>query len=574
MNISKVLFSKASIKCAIIAAYIAFLVAIDLPIKNYLSNLSEFNFPVLDILINLAPLFLVIFLVLLLPILVPSRIAKNIYFGFLSAIALIAWVQSYFLFGDYGLLNGESLTINDRGYYAYSELFVCFLIVFLLCFNSKLAAATGDLVVGIFTLTLLYDIYLLGSSPDSTPWQKLWSSISLEKLDQASFDNLAHFSTSQNIVHILLDELQTDVIEQVLSDKPALSEDFDGFTFFPNTSSVYPYTEMSLPAILSGKTYDNSSSKSRYLDESINDNQFITALDSADYSIKLHLHPAYCNEKYFTHCTVIPGISVRLAALDLVDLGFFRSSPIFLKQAIYNNGNGVIKAFFSFDNYSASQPGIGYVLFDEFNNNFKVDDIPPVYTFYQSLITHSPMVLDSECSVSDENMPLEIVYMKRQAECALKQVGRFLQNLKDYSIYDRTLVVISSDHGGNFFDQKQNSALAEASIPQKHFARGKSTLLIKPFDSRGALTKSNYPAQVSDIPMTVSALASLNFKGSGANIFEKKYDILRERDYHFIQPHFATKKLDRFENLKTYRISGDVKKASSWRIVDGRSEPQ
>lgn len=573
MSIRKVLFSKANMKCAVVAAYIAFLITIDLPINIYLSNLSEFNFPVLDILVNLAPLFLLIFVVLLLPILIPSKIAKNFYFGFLSAIAIIAWVQSYFLFGDYGLLNGESLTIDDRGHYAYLELLACFFIVLILCFNSKLAATTGDLIVGIFTLTLLYDIYLLSSSPDSTPWQKLWSSMSLEKLDQASFDNLANFSTSKNIVHILLDELQSDVLEQVLSDSPALSKELDGFTFFPNTSSVYPYTEMSLPAILSGKTYDNSSSKSGYLNEAINENQFVAALGSANYSINLHLHPAYCNEKYFTNCTAIPGISVRPAALDLVDLGFFRSSPSFLKRAVYNNGNGVIKAFFSFDNYSASQPGIGYVLLDQFNNNFKVDDRPPVYMFYQSLITHSPLVLDSECSVSDENMPLEIEYMKRQSECALKEVGRFLQNLKDYSIYDRTLIVISSDHGGNFFDKKQNSALAEASIPQKHFARGKSTLLIKPFNSRGVLSQSNYPAQVSDIPKTISVLSNLSFNGSGANIFERKYDILRERGYRFITPRFGMKKLDRFENLKTYRISGDVKKASSWRMVDDGSEP-
>ena len=73
--------------------------------------------------------------------------------------------------------------------------------------------------------------------------------------------------------------------------------------------------------------------------------------------------------------------------------------------------------------------------------------------------------------------------------------------------------------------------------------------------------------------MTISVLSDLSFKGNGASIFEKKYDISRERDYHFIQPHFGLKKLDRFENLKTYRISGDVKKVSSWRIVHGSSEP-
>lgn len=393
------------------------------------------------------------------------------------------------------------------------------------------------------------------------------SAMSLEQLDDQVFAQLGQFSDQANIVHILLDELQSDVFDQVLQHNPDLRAALDGFTYFPDTSSIYPYTEMSLPGILSGEIYDNKSDKSAYLERAINDSPFLQSLDAAAYSTDFHIHPAYCKPAYQLACTSVPGSSIKPSTLNLVDLGLFRVVPTMLKQTAHNDGMGVFKAGLSNTSYLASQPGIGYVLFNRFNEGFSVGTIPPSYKFFQTLVTHSPQVLQSDCRLSNKNNPMQMPYMKNQSNCAMKLVLDFLANLKQSKIYDKTLVVISSDHGGNYLDHKQSEALAKRSIPEKHFARGKSTLLIKPFNTRGSLAENDYRAQLSDLAATITALADMDYAGHGDNIYDREPSASRVREFYFIDWLFGAKRSERLSGFKRYRINGDVRKASSWKKI-------
>ncbi|NNC00666.1 hypothetical protein HI113_43165, partial [Corallococcus exiguus] len=62
-------------------------------------------------------------------------------------------------------------------------------------------------------------------------------------------------STRKNVIVILLDTLQADVFEQVMRRDPDLRRQFTGFTLFNNATGHFPYTAMSVPAILTGEPY-------------------------------------------------------------------------------------------------------------------------------------------------------------------------------------------------------------------------------------------------------------------------------------------------------------------------------
>jgi hypothetical protein len=554
----------SNLKGALIALFLPFLICISLPLSIYLGNHEEIGVPLSYMTPILGTAFLAMAFLLTVPMLLPWHRFRRAYLGILTAMSLIAWAQSNFLFGDYGLFNGEALTINDRGLFAYAEMMVCLLVIYILIRYDKMASTLGDLVLGIFALTLAMDCYKAMAFENNATLQDIYSTLSLEALDQQAFDDLGQFSRSGNIIHIVLDELQSDVFERVLSSNTSLATAFEGFTYFPNTSGVYPYTEMSLPAILSGEVYKNDASKSDYLNRTINQNTFISSLTEAGYAPLFHIHPAFCSNSFQLPCTRVPGISTRPATFNLMDLALFRSVPTLLKRPTHNNGMGLFKKNLAGGGHITSTSGIGYLLLEKFNQRLTVADIPPTYKFYQTMATHAPLVMNKDCSSSKDHNPLKMHFMKIQANCALQQVAKIVEQLKSAGIYDQTLIVISSDHGGNYFEPSQSPTLKKKGISRKHFARAKSTLLIKPLNARGKMQRSKRAASLSDIAATTLALAGINDAPFGENLFAESFKRRQAREFYFIKWGFGGKKGDRLDGFTPYSIRGDVRKASAW----------
>ena len=66
------------------------------------------------------------------------------------------------------------------------------------------------------------------------------------------------FSKNKNVVVIILDSFPTDVFQEIINKRRELAKELDGFTYFRNSLGGYPFTELSVALILTGKYYDNS----------------------------------------------------------------------------------------------------------------------------------------------------------------------------------------------------------------------------------------------------------------------------------------------------------------------------
>ena len=395
----------------LVCLYLPFLLCISLPLNIFLGNMSDIAYPLID----LGGLWLSVFIpvagVLLGLCFVPSSCFQRVYFGTLVGLSLTAWIQSSFLFGDYGMFNSAVLDVDDRSVRAMTEALIWITLPVVLIFRHTLARTLGNLVIGLFVLTILADTYQAVTGYTSDPWRELISAFSLESLNKNGFDHMSQFSKNGNVVHIILDELQSDVFAKTLEGDKALATQLTGFTWFTDTAAAFPYTQMSLPSILSGMIYDNSYDRSEYLDRSVRDSGILASLRQAGCQLDMHIHPAYCNENYLDQCTGVPGISMRPAALNLIDLALFRALPTILKMPAHNNGMGRVQASFSDNGYVSTQTGIGFALLRRFVNDFETVDGPPRYKFFQSLITHAPQVLNADCSLSEKNNPQQLPYM-------------------------------------------------------------------------------------------------------------------------------------------------------------------
>ena len=69
---------------------------------------------------------------------------------------------------------------------------------------------------------------------------------------------LFQFSSERNVIHVVLDEFQTDVFVAMLEeDGGSLGRTFTGFTFFADHLGAFPSTSLSVPAMLTGKEFRN-----------------------------------------------------------------------------------------------------------------------------------------------------------------------------------------------------------------------------------------------------------------------------------------------------------------------------
>ena len=110
------------------------------------------------------------------------------------------------------------------------------------CFRAKLT-----IIFNTVLLVFLVGISSVGIGLNS--FEREAANAALDKLQPS----LLEFSPQKNVLHIVLDTLHPGLFINALEDDPSLQEKLDGFTFFPNTVSTYPTTDMSIQAMMTGK---------------------------------------------------------------------------------------------------------------------------------------------------------------------------------------------------------------------------------------------------------------------------------------------------------------------------------
>jgi hypothetical protein len=99
-----------------------------------------------------------------------------------------------------------------------------------------------------------------------------------------------------NVYHLLFDEYQTDMFLQTLT--PAVKDQLPGFVLFPQTTTYFGRTAMSLASIFSGRTYDFESSQDEYKRAAFeSDRSILYWLKQAGYETRAYLYPVYAFEQ-------------------------------------------------------------------------------------------------------------------------------------------------------------------------------------------------------------------------------------------------------------------------------------
>lgn len=579
----------------VIVAFFTMTLSVFGPSTVYLTNALEFSNTYGDLLftgIGLAVLFsLFLFLFLsALGALGSAFLEKGL--SLLFGGAFLIWLQGNFLLWPYGPMDGRDIPWPSMNRYGYIDggiwigvLIAAFVLSPLVLRIAKRAGIFLILVQSVYCLVLFF-------GQQEVP--------SFKKYLVDVRDRFV-FSERKNVIILVLDSFQTDVFNEIINDSPGIAKAFDGFTYFRNSLGGYPFSELSIALMLTGKYYDNSLPFERWKKDAYTANSIPYVLKAENWQVdlfpKVSYSLYYSNEIASNFVRGLPFKERQLAMAYVHDLSLFRCLPHFLKRKINNHQEWVFKRLF------VSRPKKGppiitkdaiprtvnsekrkysrkrelfsrkaFLLSQDvrFTNTMlsdsRLDGTKSIFKFYHLGIPHIPLILNEKLEY--EKMDLNRQNYKRYATAGLKLATMFLDNLQRLGIYDNSLIFLVGDHGAGYQDQDfvlQSGMPLERGtgiVTQSSRVTALPLILVKPLASRGALRISDAPVSLSDIPATVFSSLGVSIKNSGTSMFaidetktrERRFLMYSGRDYYSY-----------YAEMFEYMISGYSWQDGAWR---------
>ncbi len=554
------------------------------PFTLYSGNLGEFHVPLSSILKNfLSPSLIDIVVLSLVGFFLPEKLYRR-YVSILFMFGILIWLQENIFVWNYGLIGKADIDLSNgtwRGWIDTSA-WIVFLLISLVFYRStyKIARTASIALVVLEGALLAFTSY---SHPN------IWKNGS----DYSqSPSNTFRFSAKQNVIHVILDEFQSDVFQKIIAEDTArYSRAFEGFTYFRSTSGSFPSTMMSMPAILTGQVYKNDVPAEQFADTIYKGKTVPNVLFENGYDVDLASTIDWYRYGKYTNWYNIPvpyGVSPdeyeRTNSDWMMSLILLRTSPFFLKGFLYNNQNGL--PMLHFDNvqhFEALRHFANEDFLEDLINKMSVDREKPLYKFIHLTTTHWPTVVTADCQYAGKILPWEWNNITAQDRCSLNHFIEFLNKLKTLGIYDNALIVVQADHGcwrvpqslnqislkntdndigKDFHDEEDFASKVCASSP---------LLLVKPPHSAGPLKISDAPTALTDIPATITSILNVNDKFEGRSVFDIRPDEVRERQFNYYYELLQSGN-KYYDFIDEYSITGNLFDRTSWKHI-GRLVP-
>lgn len=311
------------------------------------------------------------------------------------------------------------------------------------------------------------------------------------------------FSPKENVLVILLDALQSDIFKDALDALPELRSELSGFIFFRNAVAPSTSTYLSLPAIHSGEVSDGRN-LDKFFRRSIQDESFLRDLAKAGYQavdgfpVKnvCPLGVVFCG-------SLDPGGTRKQQYRVVYGLRDFRLLPFALKKSPEGIGN--------------RPTAVSGFRLGRFAENISVaSDNPPAAKLIHILTTHPPFALTDTCNLANE-ISVDRAPAVAQTICSLRDFHLLLTRMKEIGVYDKTLIIVTGDHGLGTPSAYAKQSLLDKGIDPSAlekisnsnssvFDRANPVLLVKPQDSSGMFREDENLVSISQIRGTICGL--------------------------------------------------------------------
>ena len=515
-------------KAAVLASILAGFVFLIVPLQTFLSNRDLFEFSFVEVVCATVPIALVASLALFLFIVLAELLIGRFAIAIAVALLVCVYLETGILSIGLPPLDGDLMAFNNPFRKLIDNLvlgivFLAITATYKRVFNLAHWIALVVLVLGIASL------FDARPSKDASAHSKLSQGFCPQ------FDVVAsvRFSPKRNVIMLVLDSTPAVMASEIVRKEGELRIRFPGFTAYENNMAMHEMTSRGLPGLMTGKFLPSDMSSSDYAATMFGDDSllmpYVTADDPVYFSGQL-LQYGYTNRRLgdFTKVgeslkktgSVLFRNSSDIPYVSLYDVTKLRILPYALKYG------AVVKIY-----YSSMKKGVrknwgseSYLYPLIANHPLGNEDKTSLCVLHTTGI-HGPITVDRD------GKPLrtpsqEIGAYYEYGVFLMRQVAKFMDELRAKGIYDNSIIILAADHG--LISLRKGGLEADGS--DGHGSES-SILWIKPRRASGQF-------KFSDIPTSNCRIAELIKQSESKDLTNAEIgEILYTRERHFYAKH-------------------------------------
>lgn len=357
-----------------------------------------------------------------------------------------------------------------------------------------------------------------------------------------------------NVVVFALDWFDNQILEAALQEEPELLSELKDFTYYPNTTSKYAFTQMAVPYLLTGIEWEEGMTEDAYVEKAFSEETFLKTLLDNSYNVKL----------YTEEVNVTGNALQNMDNYDVkaVDCKYGKAIEMTSNAAKYKMVPFAIKSYYSYatsdfvqildqsNSYAFSELGCIEFYEDITQNGLKISQMQSegCFTFLHLWGTHGPFLLTREVKSGESTMVDEAI-------ASIKVVSAYIEEMRRINVYDNATIIITADHGHNCLYTGKAAAeemgLRQVSSP---------ILFVKEANQINEMEmKVNHaPVSHDEFHATVLKAVGIDYTSYGRAFDEVAETEQRERVFE----------LFRYGHMPyvRYIIDGDVADENAWRI--------
>lgn len=525
--------------------FFAFTILIFGPMEIFISNSSDFQFSIFDfwwmpVTFSIGYLIVSTFLITILP----DKL-NEVVIGMIFAFTLCCYIQTMFLNGSMKVLTGQEIAWSG------TTIFVNLLIwggvaaaVFLVRYYLK---DKGRPALQFFSLAVTaIQLFALISLLFTTDVMQE------EKNGYLSTEGMLELSQEENVIVFILDFFDGRTMDAILEKRQDILSPLDGFTYYPNATSVHSRTYPSIAYLLTGNMCYFDEEPSKYINTAFSDSDFIPTLCENQIETGLYTFPYYIGNSAKPQICNYVSEKQKLRYWEVIrvcgKMTLYRDMPYLVKKRfeydVSNINNRVVRnnPFYVSEGNGSIVP---YQHFDDewfydtlMENELHANEAKGCFRFYHLAGCHENL----SNPVPNAIRSLEIVYA-------------YLEKMREIGVYDASTIIITTDHGssgsGDTLDLPQQTA-----VP---------IVIVKPAGKSGEAVKiSDAPVSHTDFIPTVLDGFSLNEPENGRPFYDIAQGERRERFYYYTALYSEE---EGEVELREYSVDGDAREKDSYHFT-------
>lgn len=437
----------------VLCFFAAFNIGIFIPLDLFISNATEFLFPLKPLirllLLITAAVFAVTFLACILTKGKTNTVCVSVIFG----VSFASYIQSSFLSVNMGQLDGSEYSSPVLKTILNTTIWLV-LLAAPFVIRRKSLELHGAIVSYVPAAVILIEIIALGAGAYMAipKWSASTVSYVLygEQHGYCTMKNFDAYSKEKNFLIILADEYDSFYFDEAIKEHPETISEFNGFTYYTNTVGKYPFTSPSVSYITTGtaNTDTNDSYENLTFWQNM-DAQYETNIYAMVGIPPEDIFSQFADNYYLKKVTLGDAFTF---SQTLYKLTFFRCMPELAKPIFFTDGTTPFEPG-SFTDYNSDEyaeyPYSNLGFYRNIPTNPKLTD-EYQFKFIYILGLHNPRDTTSDLELSNTAVSPE-----ETAIAVNKIMNEYFKTLKDNGIYDNSEILFLADHGFSGNDGKK-----------------------------------------------------------------------------------------------------------------------